>query len=133
MGWKRMNHRAHRDHRAIRRVLLCGLCVLCGSFFAFPAVASAGEVWNFKREFLPALVKAVPKILESQDKKTGKFGTGIWMVNDRHPMYPLAVAWAMKIDGVENPYYQSSEVLEAIMSAGDALIADQDVKGMWEF
>src|SRR5687768_3346803 len=95
--------------------------------------APAAEVWHFKREFLPALVKAVPKILESQDKQTGRFGTGIWIVQDQHPMYPLAVAWATRIDGVENPYYHNTEVLEAIMSAGDALIADQDEKGMWEF
>src|SRR5688500_6216240 len=99
------------------------------------AGARAEEVWHFKREFLPALVKAVPKILEAQDAKTGRFGTGIWIVNDQHPMYPLAVAWATPplADGVENPYHHDAKVLDAIMSAGDALIADQDAKGMWEF
>jgi hypothetical protein len=96
-------------------------------------IARAAEVWHFKRDFLPALVKAVPGILKSQDKQTGRFGTGIWIVQDQHPMYPLAVAWATRIDGVENPYYHSTEILDAIMSAGDALIADQDKKGMWEF
>ncbi|MEA2711790.1 MAG: hypothetical protein QOF78_4391 [Phycisphaerales bacterium] len=95
--------------------------------------ASAAEVWNFKREFLPALTNAVPKILDDQDKKTGRFGAGIWMVNDQHAMYPLAVAWATKIEGVDNPYNHDEKVLEAIMSDGDALIADQDEKGMWEF
>jgi hypothetical protein len=95
--------------------------------------ASAGEVWSFKREFLPALVKAVPGILKSQDKATGRFGKGIWIVQDQHPMYPLAAAYVTKIEGVENPYYHNSEVLEAIMSAGDALIADMDSAGMWEF
>src|SRR5688500_2685737 len=94
--------------------------------------APAAEVWNFKREFLPALVKAVPKILESQDAKTGRFGSGIWIVQDQHPMYPLAVAWATRIDGVENPHYHDAKLLEAIMSAGDALIAEQDAKGKWE-
>jgi hypothetical protein len=99
----------------------------------FAPLARAAQVWQFKREFLPAVVKAVPGILKSQDKTTGRFGTGIWIVQDQHPMYPLAVAWAIKIDGVENPYHHDSAVLEAIMSAGDALIADQDAKGMWEF
>jgi len=107
--------------------------VAAAVLLVFTAMAPAAEVWHFKREFLPALVKAVPKILESQDRKTGRFGTGIWIVQDQHPMYPLAIAWATQIDGVENPYYHSTDVLEAIMSAGDALIAEQDAKGMWEF
>jgi hypothetical protein len=98
------------------------------------APSRAAEVWHFKKEFLPALVKAVPGILESQNKETGRFGNGIWMVNDQHRMYPLAVAWATPpIEGAPNPYYHDSKVLEAIMSAGDALIADQDKNGMWEF
>jgi hypothetical protein len=92
-------------------------------------IARAGEVWHFKREFMPALVKAIPGILESQDKKTGRFGTGVFIVNDQHPMYSLAVAWGTKIDGVDNPYYHDTAVLDAIMSAGDALIAVQDPKG----
>jgi hypothetical protein len=97
---------------------------------ARPAIA---ETWQFKKDFLQRLVKQVPAILKAQNKETGRFGTGIWIVNDQHPMYPLSVAWATKIDGVENPYYHNAEVLEAIMSAGDALIADQDSQGMWEF
>ena len=95
--------------------------------------ADAAEAWRFKQEFLPALVKAVPGILESQDKSTGRFGTGIWIVNDQHAMYPLAVAWATPPGAGENRYHKSPEVLEAIMSAGDALIADMDDQGMWEF
>src|SRR5688572_27032151 len=91
------------------------------------------EEWRFKGSFLEALVKQVPPILKSQDKQSGRFGSGIWMVNDQNVMYPLAVAWATKIDGVENPFYQNAKVLEAIMSAGDALIADQKPDGQWEF
>lgn len=90
-------------------------------------------MWHFKQEFLPALVTAVPKILDSQDPKTGRFGSGIWIVTDQNQMYPLAVAWGTRIDGFENPYYHDPKLLEAIMVAGDALIADQDAKGMWEF
>ena len=48
-------------------------------------------------------------------------------------MYPLSVAWATKIDGVENPWYHNDELLQAIMLAGDALIADQAPDGQWEF
>src|SRR5688572_7684851 len=97
-----------------------------------PAVVSA-EVWQFKKPFLEALVKQTPNILKSQDKATGRFGKGIWIVTDQNAMYPLSVAWATKIGGVENPYYQNAEVLEAIMAAGDALIADQKPDGQWEF
>jgi hypothetical protein len=118
--------------RFLNMTTLATLCLIAA--VAFTAPASAAEVWHFKKDFFPALVKAVPEILKNQDKSTGRFGSGIWMVNDQHPMYPLAVAWATPpLPGVENPYYHSPEVLEAIMSAGDALIADQDDKGMWLF
>src|SRR5262249_6492601 len=86
-----------------------------------------------KKECLEALVKQVPSILKELDPKTGRFGTGIWIVTDQNCMYPLAVAWATKIDGVDNPYYHSDELLTAIMSAGDALIADQHTDGQWLF
>lgn len=95
--------------------------------------AGAAEVWRFKQELLPALVQAVPGILESQDKSTGRFGKGIWLVTDQNVMYPLAVAWATPPGAAKNPYHKSPELLDAIMSAGDALIADMDDKGMWEF
>ncbi len=97
----------------------------------FAAPTARAEPWRFKDEFLPHLVKAVPTILGQQDKKTGRFGKGIWIVTDQHAMYPLATAWATKHP--ENPHYHSKEVLEAVMAAGDALIADADEKGQWEF
>jgi len=101
----RLNHRDHRDHREVIRVSLCALCVLSGSLFAFCPTAQAAEVWSFKREFLPALVKAVPGILQSQDKATGRFGTGVFIVTDQNAMYSLAVAWnTPPADGVENRY-----------------------------
>jgi hypothetical protein len=95
------------------------------------AHAFADEPWRFKQEFLPHLVKAVPEILKSQDKSTGRFGTGIWIVTDQNVIWPLAVAFATEDPG--NPHFKSPEVLEAIMSGGDALIADMDEQGMWEF
>lgn len=87
--------------------------------------------WTFKRECLEALVKAVPGILASQDAATGRFGSGIWIVNDQNVLFPLAVAWATEDEN--NPYYHSEQVLAAIMAGGDALIDDQDERGMWEF
>src|SRR5690348_10836824 len=33
--------------------------------------------WNFKQEFLPALVQAVPGMLKSQAPSTGRFGSGV--------------------------------------------------------
>src|SRR5687767_7239260 len=95
------------------------------------AHALAEAPWQFKKEFLPHLVKDVPEILKSQDKSTGRFGSGIWIVTDQNVLWPLAVAWAT--DDPANPYFHSDEVLEAIMSGGDALIADADEQGMWEF
>jgi hypothetical protein len=93
-----------------------------------PAMA---DTWTFKKEFLPALVESVPDILKSQDKKTGRFGEGIFIVNDQHPIYPLAAAWSIKDS--RNPWYHGAEVLEAIMSGGDALIAVQKPNGQWIF
>jgi hypothetical protein len=87
--------------------------------------------WKFKTEFWPELVRSVPEILRSQDRRTGRFGTGIWIVNDQHPIFPLAAAWALPHPS--NPYYHSNDVLEAVMAGGDALIEDQDERGMWVF
>jgi hypothetical protein len=103
------------------------------SVLAFSCVADAraNDVWHFKQELLPQLVKQVPNLLKSQDKKTGRFGEGIWIVTDQNLIYPLAVAWATADD--RNSYYHSPEVLEAIIAGGDALIADQDARGMWVF
>jgi hypothetical protein len=94
-------------------------------------VAVAEPTWEFKAEFWPELVREVPQILKSQDKTTGRFGTGIWIVTDQNVMFPLAVAWALPHP--ENPYYQQENLLQAIMDAGDALIDDQDDRGQWEF
>ncbi len=115
------------EHVIVR--CLVGLTVLLALLCAAPA--RADQQWQFKREFLPHLVTAVPDILKSHDKSTGRFGSGIWIVTDQNVIWPLAVAWA--IEDPANPYFHDDEVLEAIMSGGDALIADADASGMWEF
>jgi hypothetical protein len=107
------------------------LLILLFITLALVARVRADDVWHFKQELAPQLVKQVPGLLKSQDKKTGRFGEGIWIVNDQNVIYPLAVAWATVDD--RNSYYHSPEVLDAIMLGGDALIADQDPRGMWVF
>jgi hypothetical protein len=89
------------------------------------------ETVHFRQRSLDDLVAAVPAILRSQDLKTGRFGTGIWIVTDQNLMLPLAAAWSYQSD--RNPNYHSQKVLDAIMAAGDALIDDQDANGQWEF
>lgn len=86
---------------------------------------------KYKDDFLLRLVEIVPDLLEAQNPETGRFGKGIWIVNDQHPIFPLAVAWAAK--SPKNPYYHDPEVLEAVMKGGDALIEDADENGQWEF
>ena len=87
--------------------------------------------WTFKREFLPALVKSVPKLLGSQDTATGRFGVGVWIPNDQTVIYPLAAAWALQ--DPQNPYHHDSKLLEAVMRGGDALAETQDKDGRWVF
>lgn len=97
----------------------------------FLVPAARAEPWKFKDEFFPELVKALPKILEAQDAKTGQFGTGIWIVTEQNVVFSLAVAWAT--ERADNPYFHDAKLLDAIMLAGDALVKDQDETGQWEF
>jgi len=89
------------------------------------------ETVQFRQRCLEDLVADVPAILKTLNPQTGRFGTGIWIVTDQNPMFPLSVAWSYK--DAKNPYYHSKQLLTAIMSAGDALIGDQDAIGKWEF
>lgn len=98
--------------------------------FLAAATLAAAPV-RFKTRCLEDLTAQVPEILASQDRASGRFGAGIWIVNDQNAMLPLAAAWSWKAPA--NRYYHSPEVLDAIMAAGDALIADQDARGQWVF
>jgi hypothetical protein len=89
------------------------------------------ETVRFRERALEDVVAAVPGILASQDAKTGRFGTGIWIVTDQNLMLPLEAASSYQDS--RNPYYQSEKLLHALMAAGDALIDDQDADGRWEF
>lgn len=115
----------------IKSFVFVAVGTLAATACAECAANSSGGYLRYKNDFLRELVKRVPGILNSQDPRTGRFGTGIWIVNDQHPMFPLAVAWATKSS--DNPYYHDPRILEAIMAAGDALIEDADADGRWEF
>ena len=94
------------------------------------AAGAAGEV-RFKDQAWEELLHRVPGILATYDSHTGRFGRGIWICNDQQEMYPLAVAYAMKRPG--NKFFKDRQLLETITHAGEALIADADEKGQWEF
>jgi hypothetical protein len=127
-------HREGAKARRRTKTILLFLRVFAPSWFILSLAGGAmADELQFKDDFLRRLVKDVPKILESQDPKTGRFGSGIWIVNDQHAIYPLAAAWATRRDGVENPYYHDPKVLDAIMLGGDALIAAQKPNGQWLF
>lgn len=102
--------------------------------FALPlflVTATRAEVWTFKDEFFPILIKQVPEILAKQNPENGQFGTDIWIVREQEAMFPLAVAWAS--ERADNPYFHDAKLLDAIMLAGDALADDQDETGQWTF
>jgi len=86
---------------------------------------------HYKDRCLTDLVSQVPDILRSQDPKTGRFGTGIWTSIDQNVLLPLAIAWSYHDS--RNPYYHSTQVLDAIMAGGDALIDAQDMNGQFLF
>ncbi|MCX6621617.1 MAG: hypothetical protein NTY38_11185 [Acidobacteria bacterium] len=99
--------------------------------FVFFATTATGETVRFKDRCLSDLVAQVPKLLASQDRKTGRFGQGVWVVGKQGAILPLAAAWS--VQDKRNPYYHSPEVLEAVMAGGDALAADEDENGEWEY
>ncbi|MDD4870054.1 MAG: hypothetical protein PHR77_05790 [Kiritimatiellae bacterium] len=108
------------------------LVTYAATVFAGAASESATKIeWNPRERFIKSLIKDVPSILKSQDRETGRFGSQPWICSDQNVIFPLAAAWA--IEDKANPYYHSPDLLEVIMKGGDALIADQDKKGMWTF
>lgn len=109
--------------------MLCRVLTVV-AVFCVCGLASPADL-KYKNQLSGQLVEEVPKILESYDPETGRFGKGIWICNDQNRMYPLAVAYAYKAYG--NRYYKDKNPLEVIMKAGDALIEDADEKGRWEF
>ena len=65
--------------------------------FRFPflivlAATLSAETVQFKERCLKDIVSQVPKVLATQDKKSGHFGKGIWIVTDQNVMLGLAAA-----------------------------------------
>ena len=107
-------------------LVACALFGLAGA-----SVCEQTNELHYETTFLKQLVTYVPGILKNQDPATGRFGTGVFICGDQHPIYPLAVAWAT--ESADNPYYHDPKVLNAIMDGGDALIADANEDGSWVF
>jgi hypothetical protein len=101
-----------------------------GAFLLVASCLSAGDV-VFKKRCLDDLIGQVPSVLASQDSRTGRFGTGIWIVTDQNVMLALAAAWST--ESASNPYYHDAKLLDSVMAAGDALIDDADAEGKWVF
>ncbi len=89
------------------------------------------ETWPPREFLLKALTNSIEPILKSQDPATGRFGTQPWICNDQNVLLPLAAAWS--IQDPANPWYHSERLLQAIARGGEALVEDQDAKGMWTF
>ncbi|MBC8868243.1 MAG: hypothetical protein H8E44_02435 [Planctomycetes bacterium] len=86
---------------------------------------------TYKDRLVEQLASDVPAILKTYDAESGRFGTGIWICRDQHPMYPLAVAYATQ--GERNKYHKDRELLEVIVKSGDPLIENMDERGRWIF
>ncbi|MBM3854999.1 MAG: hypothetical protein FJ399_17900, partial [Verrucomicrobia bacterium] len=92
---------------------------------------ATGVGLTFKTRALEQLVARVPGILRTYDEKTGRFGSGLFVVGDQNHLFPLAVAYATA--SPRNRYHRDAKLLEVIMKGGDALIEVQDPQGRWRF
>lgn len=87
--------------------------------------------WPPRPQLIKGLMNGIEPILKTQDTKTGRFGTAPWLCTDQNVLLPLAAAWSLQDPA--NPWYHNDRLLEAIAKGGDALVDDQDAKGMWTF
>jgi len=112
--------------------LLTGATAL---MLALPVCAQEAPVtlaaWPPRELLIKSLAGSIESILKSQDPATGRFGTQPWICSDQNVIFPLAAAWALQDPA--NPWYHSERVLTAIAKGGEALVDDQDAKGMWIF
>jgi len=104
-------------------------CVLAVAV-SVAGLANADDL-TYKDRLIERLAESVPGILKTFDSESGRFGSGIWICRDQHPMYPLAVAYATQAEG--NRYYKDPELLKVIVKSGDPLIENMDERGRWIF
>jgi len=114
----------------LRKACVASMAIVLLAPVLVPSPAAAADL-EYKDRVLAELVARVPAILKTYDPDTGRFGTGIFICRDQHPMYPLAVVYATKAPG--NRHYKDPKLLAVIVGAGDALIADADQRGQWVF
>lgn len=131
------------NRRIFLKSTLAGAAVLGGSPLLLRGASSAKEKVSiavapananelkYRDHFLHLLVQRVPRILETYDASTGRFGEGIWTCQDQNLMLALAVVYATPGEG--NSYHKDARLLDIVMKAGDALIDDMDEHGQWEF
>jgi len=105
-------------------------CYLLSLALMTAAQTSLGDA-SIRTVAAEELVQRGPGLLEHFDAGTGRFGKGIWIVQDQQVIYPLAVLYATELEN--NPYYKDAALLDTIMKGGDALIDDADENGQWEF
>ncbi|MBM3476980.1 MAG: hypothetical protein FJX75_27230 [Armatimonadetes bacterium] len=99
--------------------------------FAPGAEAPRWDRWPPREVLIEGLAASVESTLASQNAETGRFGSEPWICGDQNVIFPLAVAWAIQDE--KNPWYHSDRLLQAIGKGGEALVDDQDEKGMWIF
>lgn len=116
-------------------VLLAVLAYVAGGATSRATEAAANSApaaeLTFKTRALEHLVAQVPGILKTFDAKTGRFGSGLFIVTDQNHLFPLAVAYATPAE--KNRFHKDPKLLEVIMKGGDALIEVQDPQGRWRF
>jgi len=112
------------QHMRKKLQIVIGFATVLGSS------AVAAEL-KYRERFSRLLIDSAPGLLETFDAETGHFGRGVWICRDQDVMWPLAVIYTLDVPG--NPYHRSPELLETLMKAGDALIADADPQGRWVF
>lgn len=95
-------------------------CAAAGTVLFALGSAGAAE-FTYRDRLLDHLVEKVPGILQTFDSETGRFGTGIWICRDQHPMYPLAVAYSTDSD--KNRHYKDPKLLEVIVKAGEPQVS----------
>jgi len=118
-----------------KRMALAGLLVFILGLAATSGTTSAAQEnwksWPPRNFLIQSLVASVPETLKAFHPETGRFGTEPWICNDQNVLLPLAAAWSLR--SPDNPYYHDKKLLEVIAKGGNALVDDQDEKGMWLF
>ncbi|MBP7140279.1 MAG: hypothetical protein KBA71_00085 [Opitutaceae bacterium] len=110
----------------IFRLTLTGCIFLTANIFSVCATTL-----TFKDRLEPRLVGMIPELIKEFSPETGRFKQGPFDARGQDPIYTLATVYSLNFAG--NPYYKSHEILNMIIAGGDALIREQDDRGMWPF